>query len=59
MMTEINQKESVKLSKGMNGKFSYELKILAEGEKLVVGDLKRLEDLNKELIWKYGEVTKE
>lgn len=46
------QKESVKLSKGMTGKYGWEIKLL--NKELTPEDLNRLSELNKILEDKYN-----
>ena len=52
--TKILQKESIKLSRGMKGFYSWEVKILPIGEALDDNDMARLDKLNSELTDKYG-----
>jgi len=51
----IEQRESIKLIKGMTGKYGWELKILnTEGRQINEEDIRRLDYLNKLMEEKYG-----
>lgn len=51
----IEQRESIKLMKGMTGKYGWELKILNTiGSQINDKDIKRLDELNELMKQKYG-----
>ena len=51
----VEQRESIKLTRSVTGKVGWDLKILnTEGKQINDSDIRRLDELNKLMVEKYG-----